>query len=55
MLTATKQMQEMNQGFNLQYLSLQDKLQNESRQFTLLSRIMKTKHDTAKNAINNVR
>ena len=30
-------------------------LQADSRQFTLISNIMKTKHDTAKNAINNVR
>ena len=52
---ATKKMQEMNQSFNLQYLQLQQKMQSDNRQFTLMSNIMKTKHDTAKNAINNVR
>lgn len=52
---AAKELQEMSQTFNLQYLSLQQKMQAESRQFTLVSNIMKVKHDTAKNAINNVR
>ena len=55
LMLATKEMQEMNQSFNLQYLQLQQKMQSDNRQFTLLSNIMKTKHDTAKNAINNVR
>ena len=55
LMLATKKMQEMNQSFNLQYLQLQQKLQSDNRQFTLMSNIMKTKHDTAKNAINNVR
>lgn len=55
MMMATKEMQEMNMSFNLQYLGIQQKMQTESRQFTLLSNIMKTKHDTAKNSISNVR
>ena len=55
LMMATKQMQEMNQSFNLQYLQLQQQMQADNRQFTLLSNVMKTKHDTAKNAINNVR
>jgi hypothetical protein len=53
--TATKNMQEMNMSFNLQYLMLQNKISHENRQFTLVSNIMKNKHDTAKNSINNVR
>jgi hypothetical protein len=55
MMVATRQMQEMNMSFNMQYLQLQQKMQADNRQFTMLSNIMKTKHDTAKNAINNVR
>ena len=55
LMQATKEMQEMNQSFNLQYLGLQKNMQEENRQFTMVSNIMKTKHDTAKNAINNVR
>ena len=45
----------MDQSFNLQYLDLQQNMQHENRQFTLVSNIMKTKHDTAKSAINNIR
>lgn len=55
LMQSTKEMQEMNQSFNLQYLGLQQKMQAENRQFTMISNIMKTKHDTARNAINNVR
>ncbi len=42
-------------SFNLQYLQLQENMQQESRQRTMFSNIMKTKHDTAENAINNIR
>lgn len=52
---AERRMQEMNHSFNLQYLQLQQKMQADNRRFTLMSNIMKTKHDTAKNAINNIR
>ena len=55
LMMATREMQEMNMSFNLQYLMMQQKMQGENRQFTLMSNIMKTKHDTAKNAISNVR
>ena len=55
LMDATKEMQEMNQSFNLQYLQLQQDMQAQNRQFTLISNIMKVKHDTAKSAINNVR
>ena len=55
MMLATQRMQEMNQAFNLQYLQLQQKMQNESRQFTAVSNVMKTKHDTARNALSNLK
>ena len=54
-MSQMENMQEMNQSFNLQYLALQQNMQNESRQFSLLSNILKTKHDTAKNSISNLR
>lgn len=54
-MNATESMEEMDQTFNLQYLQLQQDMQSQNRQFTLVSNIMKVKHDTAKNAINNVR
>ena len=50
-----KEFLEMQASFNMQYLMLQQQMQSENRQFTTLSNIMKTKHDTSKNAINNVR
>lgn len=46
---------ELEAGFNLQYLQLQMAMQSESRAFTAISNIMKTKHDTVKNSISNVR
>ena len=42
-------------SFNLQYLQLQSQMQQESRAYTAVSNIMKTKHDTAKNSISNIR
>lgn len=42
-------------SFNLQYLNLQKKIQKDNRQFTMISNILKVKHDTAKNSINNIR
>jgi hypothetical protein len=36
-------------------VDLESKLQQQNRSYTAISNIMKTKHDTARNAINNVR
>jgi hypothetical protein len=55
LLAATKQMQETQMSFNLQYLQLQSQMQNENRSYTAISNIMKTKHDTVKNSISNIR
>ncbi|MEO7924847.1 MAG: hypothetical protein ABIR30_14280 [Chitinophagaceae bacterium] len=55
LLNATKQMQETQMSFNLQYLQLQSQMQHENRSYTAVSNIMKTKHDTVKNSISNVR
>jgi hypothetical protein len=55
LLAATQQMQETQMSFNLQYLQLQSQMQNENRSYTAVSNIMKTRHDTVKNSINNVR
>lgn len=51
----TIQMSEAQQSFNLQYLQLQSQMQHENRSYTATSNIMKTKHDTVKNSISNVR
>ena len=55
MMSRSENMMEMNQKFNLEYLNLQQDMQAENRKFTTLSNVMKTKHDTAKATINNVR
>ena len=46
---------EAQMSFNLQYLQLQSQMQSENRSYTAVSNIMKTKHDTVKNSISNVR
>jgi hypothetical protein len=55
LLNATKQMQETQMSFNMQYLAMQNAMQNENQAYVLVSNIMKTKHDTVKNSISNVR
>jgi hypothetical protein len=55
LFASAREMQEMGTSFNLQYLQLQQNIQNENRQFTMVTNIMKNKHDTAKNSINNIR
>lgn len=55
LVEATEQMQEAQMSFNLQYLQLQSQMQKENRSYTAISNIMKTKHDTAKNSISNIR
>jgi hypothetical protein len=50
-----KHLQEQQMSFNLQYLQLQSQMQHENRSHTAISNIMKTKHDTVKNSISNVR
>lgn len=41
--------------FNLQYLELQRKVQEDQRQFQVVSNLLKTQHETVKTAINNLR
>ena len=55
LLCATKQVQETQMSFNLQYLQLQSQMQNENRSYTAVSNIMKTRHDTVRNSIPNIR
>lgn len=52
---ALLEMQEMQTSFNLRCLQLQNSMQEDSRRFTALSNIMKTKHETVKNMIGNIR
>jgi hypothetical protein len=43
------------QEFNLYYLKLQEQLSAENRAFSAMSNVLKTRHDTVKNAIGNIR
>jgi hypothetical protein len=54
-LLATREMQAMNHSMNAQYLMLQNEMQAENRQFSVMSNIMKLRHETAKNSISNFR
>lgn len=47
-------MQRESQMFNMQYLELQTAIQDDNRNFSTLSNLMKCRHDTAKAAINNM-
>jgi hypothetical protein len=55
LLKATMQIEEIQMSFNMQYLQMQSQLQSNNRRYTTISNIMKTKHDTVKNMISNVR
>jgi hypothetical protein len=48
-------MQEQSQSFNMQYMALQEEVQQENRRFTTVSNVLKAKHETAKSAIGNIR
>jgi hypothetical protein len=54
LLEATRTMQQEAQAMNLQYLQLQERMQQENREFTTLSNVMRVKHDTARAAIANI-
>lgn len=40
---------------NMYYLGLQQRIQDENRNFTTLSNVLKARHDTVKNSISNLR
>lgn len=41
-------------AMNLQYLGLQNQMQQENQTFSTLSNVLKVRHDTAKNSIGNI-
>ncbi len=53
--TATRELVQMNQSFNLQYLGLQNQMQNENRQYSAVSNIMKNKRAALQNSLGNIR
>jgi len=42
-------------AMNMQFLALQESLNNAGKQYTTVSNVLKTKHDTVKNSIGNIR
>jgi len=42
-------------SFNLQYLQLQENMQNENREYTCLSNMLKTKQDALDAVLGNIR
>ncbi len=40
---------------NMEFLQIQQQIQSENRQFSTLSNVLKARHETAKNAIGNIR
>jgi TolA-binding protein len=55
MVDAMARLQESSQAFSMQYLQLQEQIQQENRQYSTLSNVLKTRHESAKTAINNIR
>ena len=43
------------QASNMQFLTLQNGMQQENQKFSTLSNVIKVRHDTAKNSISNIR
>jgi hypothetical protein len=54
-LSGQRDLMRANQQWSEQYLGLQMQMQQESREFTAISNILKVRHESAKTAINNVR
>lgn len=54
-LEAQRELMVQNQRWTAQYLSLQNEMQRESREYNTVSNILKVRHESAKTAINNIR
>jgi hypothetical protein len=55
LMQATQQMQQMQMSFNLQYLALQEQMQNDAREYTALSNVLKARYDTMKGILANIK
>jgi hypothetical protein len=55
LVQAVTQMEQAWSSYSLQYLALKHAVDEESREFTTVSNVMKTKHDATKNSISNIR
>lgn len=52
---ALREIQEQSREMNVFFLDLQQRMQAENRRFTTISNVLKSRHDTARAAINNIR
>jgi hypothetical protein len=55
LLAQQEAMRAHDRAFNLQYLELQRKVQEDQRQFSVATNLLKAQHETVKTAINNLR
>jgi hypothetical protein len=55
LLGATQQMQEAQMSFNMQYLMLQEAMQNDARNYTCLSNLMKGRYGIYKGVLANLK
>jgi hypothetical protein len=55
LLTAVSELEELQAEMNMQFLALQNQMQMESRQYNAVSNALKVRHDTAMNAIRNMK
>lgn len=53
--TAISELNNKNSAMNTQFLALQKSLNDLGKQYNSISNVLKTKHDTAKNSIGNIR
>jgi len=54
-IDAMRQLQQEGNQASLQYLRLQQEMQQSNRRFSLASSVLKAKHDTARSVLNNLR
>jgi hypothetical protein len=54
-ISSSKSLVQQQISDDLQLLALQQEIQKHDRQFSLISNVMKARHDTAKSAIGNIR
>lgn len=54
-IDAMRQLQQEGNQSSLQYLRLQQEMQQSNRRFSLASSVLKAKHDTARSVLNNLR
>ena len=53
--SAMKELNNKMEAMNMQFLALQESLNAAGNQYSAISNVLKTKHDTVKNSINNIR